>query len=241
MESKQLTDIEMRRYSRQIMLDELGKVGQKKLKNARVLVVGVGGTGSPVLTYLSAAGIGTIGICDNDLVVENNFQRQIIYGLSDLGKQKAIVAKQKLQNFNSINEYNIHNIFITDENADFLLKNYDIVVDCTDNIAARFVINDACKRKGIPMVFGGIYKYEGQVSVFNYNGGPDIYAIYPERINDNDLPKASSTGVLGMIPGVVGCLQANEVIKIIAGIGQVLSGKMIVFNMLFPKFEIVEF
>lgn len=240
MESKTLSDIEVRRYTNQLLLEEIGKEGQLKIKNAKVLVIGVGGLGTSVLTYLSAAGIGTLGICDNDLVSESNFHRQIIYGATDLGKQKAIVAKQKLQLFNSNVEYNIHNIFINDSNNNFLLKNYDIVVDCTDNLEARLSIDKASRELKVPMVYAGVYKFEGQISVFNYHMGISFSEFLTESVYPGEIQKASETGIIGVIPGIAGCIQANEVIKIITGKGEVLSGKLLYFNMNNNFFKLIE-
>ena len=181
-----LSDREKRRYQRHIMLPEIGETGQKKLKQAKVLVIGAGGLGCPVLQYLAAAGVGTIGIVDNDLVQESNLQRQILYGRNDLGKLKAIIAKQRLMELNGLPEYKVLNTYLSKENALGILRDYDIVVDATDNFSSRYLISDACVIMGKPLVFGAIYKFEGQVSVFNYKGGPSLRCLYPESSEDCD-------------------------------------------------------
>jgi adenylyltransferase/sulfurtransferase len=236
----ELSDMEMRRYSKQIQLDELGVEGQKKLKAAKVLVIGAGGLGTPVLLYLGAAGIGLLGICDNDYVNESNFPRQILYGISDLGKLKTIVAKEKLQLLNPSTLFNIHNIFIKEEIAEFIIKDYDVVVDCTDNFDARYVINDTCNRLNKPLVYGAIYKYEGTVAVFNYNNGGNLRSFFPEKPLAGEFVPGSETGILGVIPGIIGCLQANEVIKIITGIGQPITDKMLRIDAASGVYQLLE-
>ena len=232
MESSILSPQEIRRYQRHIMLPELGLEGQEKLKKAKVLVVGAGGLGSPALQYLAAAGVGYIGISDNDLVNESNLQRQILYGGHDLGKQKAIIAKQRLKVLNPLITYEIHNIFLNSDNNEILCKNYDIIVDATDNFKTRYLLSDTCVKLGKPLVYGSIYKFEGQISVFNYKGGPSLRDFFPEEPKNDATPDPGEIGVVGVLPGVIGTLQANEVIKIITGAGEITSGIIFVINVL---------
>lgn len=227
-----LSDLELRRYKKQIMLSEVGEKGQEKLKNSRVLVIGAGGLGAPVLYYLSAMGVGTIGISDNDLVEESNLQRQVLYGAGDLGKQKAIVAKQKLSAQYPMITYNIHNICIADENIDFILKQYDIIVDATDNYPTRYLLDQYCRKIQKPLVYGAIYKFEGQISVFHYQNGPGLSDVFKEEPNSETAAKSSETGIIGILPAIIGSMQANEVIKIITGAGKVLSGEMLYIDIL---------
>ena len=214
------------------MMPEIGETGQKKLKQAKVLVIGAGGLGCPVLQYLAAAGVGMIGIVDNDLVQESNLQRQILYGRNDLGKLKAIIAKQRLMELNDLPEYKVLNTYLTQENAMNILRDYDIVVDATDNFSSRYLISDACVILGKPLVFGAIYKFEGQVSVFNYKGGPSLRCLYPESSEEGIIPDTSEVGVIGVLPGIIGSMQANEVMKIIFEKGKILSGKLWVTDIL---------
>jgi sulfur-carrier protein adenylyltransferase/sulfurtransferase len=227
-----LSNQEMRRYSRQMMLPEIGLEGQEKLKKSRVLVVGAGGLGTPALLYLAATGVGEIGIADNDLVDESNLQRQILYGSTDLGKQKAIIAKQRLEALNHLNRYNIHVILINRENASIVCKGYDLLLDATDNFASRYCLDEISRETGIPMISGSIYKYEAQITVYNYRGGPGLVDLYPEVPGKENVATASELGIPGILPGIAGTLMAGEALKIIAGIGDVLSGKVLIYNLL---------
>ncbi len=239
MEEVNFTDKEKRRYQRQIMLPEIGEAGQKKLKQAKVLVVGAGGLGCPVLQYIAAAGVGTIGIVDNDQVKESNLQRQILYGRNDLGKLKAIIARQRLTELNDIPQYNVLNTYLRSQNVLSILEDYDIIVDATDNFSSRYLISDACVILGKPLVFGAIFKFEGQVAVFNYKGGPTLRCLYPEK-EEKSVPDAASVGVIGVLPGIIGSLQANEVLKIILQKGEVLSGKLLVLDIFENRNYMVE-
>lgn len=226
-----LSPREIRRYSRQILIPEIGTAGQKKLKQARVIVVGAGGLGCPVLQYLNAAGIGKIGIVEFDVVDETNLQRQVLYGSDDVGKLKSIIAKNLLEHLNSFSEIEIFNIRLTASNSLGILKNFDVIVDATDNLETRYVINDSCVILDRPMVHGSIYKYEGMVSVFNFKRGPTYRCFNP--LSDNKEfknPKPSDVGLLGVLPGIIGSYMANEVIKIITESGEVLGGKVLLFN-----------
>lgn len=232
---------ELKRYSRHVILPEIGIKGQEKLKQAKVLVIGAGGLGCPVLQYLTAAGVGTIGIIDFDVVDETNLQRQILFDVKDIGKPKVEIAKQKLSGQNPYINFNIYNTKLTKDNALNIFKDYDIIVDGSDNFPTRYLVNDACVIVGKPLVFGSIFKFEGQVSVFNYNSGPTYRCLFPQPPGPQDAPNCSEIGVLGVLPGIIGCLQANETIKIIAGIGEPLSGKLLIFDALTLNTNILEF
>jgi len=222
----------LNRYNRHIILSEVGQKGQDKLSKAKVLVVGAGGLGCPVLQYLAAAGIGTLGIMDFDVVSESNLQRQILFGTSSLGLNKAIAAKERLQDLNHTITINAYTKELTHKNALELFKIYDIIVDGTDNFATRYLINDASIITNKPLVHGGIYKFEGQVSVFNYNDGPSYRCLFPIPPKKGAVPNCSEIGVLGVLAGIIGTIQANEVLKIILGIGDLLSGKVQYYNAL---------
>jgi adenylyltransferase/sulfurtransferase len=226
MESPFLSQREIRRYG--------------KLKQAKVLVVGAGGLGCPVLQYLSVAGIGKIGIVEFDKVDETNLQRQILYGSLDVGKLKSIIAKNRLEHLNSLIEFEIFNLKLDASNAIGIIKKFDIIVDATDNYEVRYIINDSCVILNKPMVHGAIYKFEGQVSVFNYKGGP-TYRCYNPNFNTGDFknPRPADVGLMGVLPGITGTYMANEVIKIISGSGNVLSGKILVFNILNNSYCII--
>ncbi|NOY37035.1 MAG: HesA/MoeB/ThiF family protein [Chlorobi bacterium] len=228
----ELEQKELRRYKRHIMLPQIGEAGQKKLKNAKVLVVGAGGLGCPVLQYLSAAGVGTLGIMDDDFVDESNLQRQVLYGLNDLGKLKAIIARERLTEKNPLIQYRILNIRLHDKNVLEIVPEYDIVVDATDNYPSRYLINDVCVTLGKPMVYGAIYQFEGHVSVLNYKGGPTYRCLFPEAPRRFEAPEPTETGVIGVLPGVIGTLQATEVVKMILGRKEILAGKLLIVDIL---------
>ena len=231
MESHLLSQREIRRYSRQIMIPEIGLKGQEELKKATVLVVGAGGLGCPVLQYLTAAGVGKIAIVEFDKVDETNLQRQVLYGTSDVGKLKSIIAKNRLEHLNSIGDFEIINLRLDASNALSTIVNFDIVVDASDNLETRYVINDSCVILNKPMVHGSIYKFEGLISVFNYMGGTTYRCYNPSGIGKNFRnPAPSEVGLLGVLPGIAGTFMANEVIKIITGTGEVLSGKVMLVN-----------
>ncbi len=231
MESEFLSQNEIRRYSKQIMIPKIGIEGQEKLKQAKVLVVGAGGLGCPVLQYLTAAGVGKIAIAEFDMVNESNLQRQVLYGLNDVGKLKSIIAKNRLEHLNSQLELEIFNLLLDASNSLTILKNYDIIVDATDNFDTRYIINDSCVILDKPMVHGSIYKHEGMVSVFNYKGGP-TYRCFNPSVTDKDFknPNPSQVGVFGVLPGITGTYMANEVIKIVTESGNVLSGKVLLID-----------
>jgi adenylyltransferase/sulfurtransferase len=233
MENEKLSPREIRRYSKQIMIKEIGISGQEKLKKSRVLVVGAGGLGCAVLQYLTVAGTGKISIAEFDMVDESNLQRQVLYGSVDVGKLKSIIAKNRLEQLNSLVEIEVLNLRIDASNSLSVLKSFDIVVDATDNFDARYIINDSCVILDKPMVHGSIYKYEGMVSVFNHKGGPTYRCFNPAVAGKNyKNPAPAQVGLFGVLPGITGTLMANEVIKIITETGEVLSGKALIFNIL---------
>ncbi len=222
----------MSRYNRHIVLSEIGQNGQDKLSSAKVLVVGAGGLGCPVLQYLAAAGVGTIGIIDFDVVELSNLQRQVLFGTSSLGKNKAKAAKERLKDLNDSINITAYAERLTPQNAISLFQNYDIIVDGSDNFETRYLVNDASIITNKPLVFAAIYKFEGQVSVFNYNNGPSYRCLFPNPPKQGSIPNCSDIGVLGVLPGIIGSMQANEVLKIILGIGDVLSGEIFCYNAL---------
>lgn len=222
----------MDRYNRHIILSEIGQTGQNKLSKAKVLVVGAGGLGCPVLQYLAAAGVGTIGIVDFDVVETSNLQRQVLFGSSSLGQNKADAAKNRLSDLNESITVNSYPEKLTFQNAIELFNQYDIIVDGTDNFETRYLINDACVITNKPFVFGAIFKFQGQVAVFNYNNGPTYRCAFPNMPKQGEVPNCSEVGVLGVLPGIIGTMQANEVLKIILEIGEVLSGKLECYNAL---------
>ncbi len=226
-----LNTIEQERYARQIMLPEIGEAGQLKLKNAKVLIVGVGGLGSPVALYLAAAGIGHLGLLDNDRVSLTNLQRQILYNSETVGEKKVKRADAVLKELNP--DLSVRPIFdrLTNENAEAFIQTYDVVVDATDNFRARYLISRVCQQLGKPMVHGSIEEFKGMVSVFNYQGGPTYEDLFPDAPEDQSIDGAPK-GVFGALPGIIGSMQAMEVLKIITGVGNVLSGKLLFYNAL---------
>jgi adenylyltransferase/sulfurtransferase len=214
------------------MLPEVAEEGQIKLKNARVLVVGAGGLGCPVLQYLCAAGIGNIGIVEYDVVNDSNLQRQILYGSGDVGKLKSIITRDRLNRQNNNVSIDIFNIRLTAKNALSIIEQFDLVVDATDNYESRYIISDCCQILNKAMVHGAIYKFEGQVSVFNYKDGPTYRCYNPENSSGEKDPLAADTGLLGVLPGITGTLMATEVIKIILDLEGILSGKILMFNII---------
>ncbi|MDN3580891.1 molybdopterin-synthase adenylyltransferase MoeB [Mucilaginibacter flavus] len=223
---------ELKRYSRQVILPELGMEGQQKLKAAKVLMIGAGGLGCPVLQYLAAAGVGTIGIVDDDVVDISNLHRQILYSTADIGKPKAKTAKQKLGLLNPFINIVAYQQRITNDNAAQLFKQYDLVIDGSDNFPTRYLVNDTCVALLKPLVFGSIFKFEGQVSVFNYQNGPNYRDVFPEPPPEDEVPNCSEIGVIGVLPGIIGTYMANEAIKVVCGIGETLSGRLLTIDAL---------
>jgi molybdopterin/thiamine biosynthesis adenylyltransferase len=233
----QLTKEEYERYSRHIILPEVGLDGQKKLKAASVLCIGTGGLGSPLLLYLAAAGIGHIGIVDFDIVDQSNLQRQIIHGQSWVGKPKIESARNRILEINPYCRVDLYETRLSSENALDIVKDYDVVVDGTDNFPTRYLVNDACVLMNKPNVYGSIFRFEGQATVFNYEGGPNYRDLYPEPPPPGMVPSCAEGGVLGVLPGIIGTIQANETIKVILGTGNTLSGRLLLYNALDMTFR----
>ena len=234
----ELNNDEIRRYSRHLILPEVGLAGQKKIKGASVLCIGAGGLGSPIAMYLAAAGIGKIGIVDFDTVDYSNLQRQILHTDADVGRPKAESAKETIHGINPNCEVVIHNTRITSENALDLIRPYDIVVDGTDNFPTRYLTNDACVLLKKPNVYGSIFRFEGQASVFApHLGGPCYRCLYPEPPPPGMVPSCAEGGVLGVLPGIIGCIQATEILKLAIGKGSSLVGRLLLFNALDMKFR----
>ncbi|MEQ8540029.1 MAG: molybdopterin-synthase adenylyltransferase MoeB [Coleofasciculus sp. D1-CHI-01] len=237
LEEIQLTKEEYERYSRHLILPEVGLEGQKRLKAASVLCIGTGGLGSPLLLYLAAAGIGRIGIVDFDIVDSSNLQRQVIHGTSWVGKPKIQSAKTRILEINPYCQVDLYETRLTSENALDIVKPYDIVVDGTDNFPTRYLVNDACVILGKPNVYGSILRFEGQASVFNYEDGPNYRDLFPEPPPPGMVPSCAEGGVLGILPGIIGLIQATEAVKIILGKGTTLSGRLLLYNALEMKFR----
>ena len=232
-----LTDDERSRYSRHLLLPQIGEEGQEKLKRASALIVGVGGLGSPAAMYLAAAGIGRLGLVDFDTVDQSNLQRQILYGESAVGERKLDAAWKRLRDLNRNLRIETFNDRFSARNALPLMEPYDIVLDGTDNFATRYLVNDACVMQRKPNVYASIYRFEGQVSVFDAMRGPCYRCIYPDPPPPNVVPDCASGGVLGVLPGIIGTLQAAEAIKLITGAGEPLIGRMLMFDALTSTFR----
>ena len=233
-----LNALELERYSRHILLDEIGEAGQLALKAARVLIVGIGGLGSPVATYLAAAGVGTIGLVDDDVVELSNLHRQILFSQEDLGQDKVVAGARRLLAGNDNIKVLIHHERLSAVSAEALISDYDLVVDCSDNFATRYAINDACLLLGRPFVYGSIYRFEGQVSVFCQLGGPCYRCLFPEE--NAAVANCAEAGVVGVLAGVIGSLQATEALKLILGIGESLAGRLLLYDALALDFRILK-
>jgi adenylyltransferase/sulfurtransferase len=232
-----LTHEEVARYSRHLILDEVGVEGQRRIKAGRVLCIGTGGLGSPLLLYLAAAGVGRIGIVDFDVVDASNLQRQIIHGTSQIGVPKVQSAKQRILDINPNVQVDVYEEPLTSENALRLFADYDVIVDGTDNFPTRYLVNDACVLAGKPNVYGSIFRFEGQATVFNYQGGPNYRDLYPEPPPPGLVPSCAEGGVLGILPGVIGTIQATETLKILLGKGTTLSGRLLLYDALNMRFR----
>ncbi len=234
----QLSNDEIRRYSRHLILPEVGMSGQKKICSSSVLCIGAGGLGSPIAMYLAAAGVGKIGLVDFDTVDFSNLQRQILHTTADVGRPKAESAKETIQALNPGVEVVLHNTRLTSENAMEIISQYDIVVDGTDNFPTRYLTNDACVLLKKPNVYGSIFRFEGQASVFApHMGGPCYRCLYPEPPPPGMVPSCAEGGVLGVLPGIIGCIQATEILKLALGKGTSLIGRLLLFNALDMKFR----
>jgi adenylyltransferase/sulfurtransferase len=232
-----LTNEEILRYSRHLIMPEVGMEGQLKLKNAKVLLIGTGGLGAPLGLYLAAAGVGHLGLVDFDVVDFTNLQRQVTFGSDDVGKPKAAAAQARLSNLNPDIQIETFETKLTSENALELFKNFDIIVDGTDNFPTRYLVNDACILLGKPNVYGSIFRFEGQVTVFGMPAGPCYRCLYPEPPPPGLVPSCAEGGVLGVLPGIVGSIQAMETIKLILGTGESLKGRLLLFDALAMKFR----
>jgi molybdopterin/thiamine biosynthesis adenylyltransferase/rhodanese-related sulfurtransferase/molybdopterin converting factor small subunit len=236
-EADDLTREEVQRYSRHLIMPEVGVDGQRKLKAARVLCVGAGGLGAPASMYLAAAGVGTLGLVDFDVVDASNLHRQIIYGTPDVGKRKLEASRARLEAMNSGVKVITHELALTSKNALDVLKDYDVILDGTDNFQTRYLVNDACVLLGKPNAYGSIFRFDGQASVFAVKGGPCYRCLYPEPPPPGLVPSCAEGGVLGVLPGVIGIIQATEAIKLILGAGQPLVGRLLLYDALQMRFR----
>ena len=232
-----LSNEEILRYSRHLIIPEVGMEGQLKLKQAKVLLVGAGGLGAPLGLYLTAAGVGRIGIVDFDVVDLTNLQRQVIHGTSDVGRKKLDSAAESMREINPNVEIDRFETALTSENALGILKDYDLVIDGTDNFPTRYLVNDACVMLGKPNVYGSIFRFEGQATVFAYPGGPCYRCLYPEPPPPGLVPSCAEGGVLGILPGLIGLVQATEAVKLIMGIGEPLVGRLLLYDALQMRFR----
>ncbi len=223
----------MQRYDRHLKLDGFGPAKQQLLSNAAVLIIGAGGLGVPVLQYLTAMGVGRIGIVEHDDISLTNLQRQVLYNTEEVGQPKLRTAVKRLQRLNPEVKFTAYDTWIMPDNALDIIQPYDVVVDCTDNFGTRYLVNDACVMLNKPFVYGAIHKYEGQVSVFNYKGGATYRCLFPEQPEPGTMLNCSDIGVLGILPGIIGSYQANETVKIITGIGEVLSNQLLTIDTLY--------
>jgi molybdopterin/thiamine biosynthesis adenylyltransferase/rhodanese-related sulfurtransferase len=235
-----LSPEERQRYSRHLVLPQVGPDGQRTLKAARVLIVGAGGLGSPVAMYLAAAGIGTLGLVDFDVVDVTNLHRQLLHGTSDVGRTKLASARDRLYDINPNVIVELHDARLTSANALEMLRRYDLIVDGTDNFATRYLVNDACVLLGIPNVYGSIFRFEGQASVFSTPDGPCYRCLFPEPPPVDSVPNCAEGGVLGVLPGMVGTIQAAEAIKLVLGIGRTLAGRLLLIDALTMEYRSVQ-
>lgn len=239
-QSNDLSREEVLRYSRHLLIPEVGLAGQRKLKASSVLVIGTGGLGSPVAMYLAAAGVGHIGLVDYDVVDFSNLQRQVIHGTSKIGQLKVESAKERILDINPSVQVDIYNAPFTSANALSIAEGYDLVIDGTDNFPTRYLVNDVCVKLGIPNVYGSIFRFDGQVSVFDGQQGPCYRCLFPEPPPPGLVPSCAEGGVLGVLPGIIGSMQASEGLKLLLGIGQPLRGKLLLFNALDMTFDYVK-
>ena len=238
--AESLTKAEVERYSRHLIIPDVGMIGQKRLKNAKVLVVGAGGLGSPALLYLAAAGVGTLGILDFDVVDESNLQRQVIHGQSDVGKSKAVSAAESVAEINPYVKVILHTDRLDSDNALEIFAAYDLILDGTDNFATRYLVNDACVLLGKPYVWGSIFRFEGQVSLFWAEYGPQYRDLYPEPPPPGMVPSCAEGGVLGVLCASIGSIMVTEAIKLITGIGETLLGRLMVYDALEMTYRTVK-
>lgn len=231
----------MNRFIRQTSLSSFGEEGQSKLQQASVLVVGLGGLGIPVVQYLNAMGVGTLGLVEQDVITIHNLQRQVLYSEQEVGQSKLEIAHCKLQGQNSSTNFKVFDSFLTRQNAINIIKEFDLVIDATDNFASRYLINDACVILKKPFVYGALHAFEGQVSVFNHKGGPTYRCLFPNQPTAEEIPNCDENGVLGILPGIIGSLQALEAVKVLTDIGDVLSGKLLLYDGLTQSSQKINF
>ncbi|MBN1431032.1 MAG: molybdopterin-synthase adenylyltransferase MoeB [Anaerolineae bacterium] len=239
-EAVELTHEEVERYSRHLIMPEVGMGGQKKLKAGSVLLIGVGGLGSPVGMYLAAAGVGRIGLVDYDVVEPSNLQRQIIHGTKDVGRSKLESAREHMIDINPHVRIDIHDLPLTSHNALAIMEPYDVIVDGTDNFPTRYLTNDVCALIGKPNVYGSVFRFEGQASVFDAKNGPCYRCLFPEPPLPGSVPSCADGGVLGVLPGIIGLIQATETIKLLLGIGDTLVGRLLLYDALHMRFDLVK-
>ena len=237
---RELTGDEMARYSRHILIPDIDHIGQQRIINAKVLCIGAGGLGSPTILYLAAAGIGEIGIVDFDRVDISNLQRQIIHNQSDVGKSKVQSAKEKVLQLNENVKVNLHEVRLDTSNALEIFRNYDLIIDCTDNFATRYLVNDAAALLGKPYIWGSIYRFDGQAAVFWSNSGPCYRCLHPTPPPAGSVPSCAEGGVLGVLCGAIGAIQSNEAIKLITGVGKSLLGSLLIYDALDSSYKKVE-
>ena len=241
MSDLRLDATQLDRYSRHVIMDEVGPEGQQRLLEGSVLVVGAGGLGSPAIQYLAAAGVGQLGIVDDDAVERSNLQRQIVHGDDDVGRPKVDSAANYVANLNPDIDVETYETRLTAENVAAILEGYDVVLDASDNFATRYLLNDYCALEGIPLSHGAIYRFEGQVTMFENDGDSPCYrCIFPEAPEPGTVPDCATTGVLGVLPGTVGCIQATEVVKYLLGKGESLEGRLLMYDAMEMSFETVE-
>lgn len=234
-----LGDKDIERFNKHLLLREIGVKGQKRIKAARVAIIGAGALGSPVIQYLAAAGVGTIKIIDCDTVSPGNLQSQVIHGSRDVNRPKAASARDTVRNIDRSTEVIAENLMLTADNAESIIEGFDLVIDCTDNYKSRYLINDACVLNGIPLVFASIYQYEGQVSIFGYRGGPCLRCVFPEPPAPGLVPTCAEGGTISPLAGIIGSIQANEALKLIIGTGEHLSGKLLTIDTLNLRSELL--
>lgn len=228
------------RYQKQIILPKIGFKGQSKISQTTILIVGVGGLGCPVLQYLTSAGVGKIALMDGDKVDISNLQRQVFFSEDDIGKNKAIVAQKKAQKLNSQIQLNVYPEFLSQDNAEDILKNYDLILDCSDNFSTRYLINDICVKLDKTWIFAGISGFQGQLSVCNYQNSATYRCIFPETTQNTQINNCNETGVLGTVAGILGTLQANETLKVILNIGDILANRLLLFDGLKLESKIIK-
>ena len=236
-ETTELSSEEMLRYSRHVSLSEVGVEGQKRLKTASILLIGAGGLGSPLAMYLAAAGIGRLGLVDFDRVDASNLHRQLIHGTKDVGRLKIDSARESISDINPHVQVDTYETALTSSNALEIMEGYDLVIDGTDNFPTRYLVNDACVLSGIPNVYGSIFRFEGQASVFGAPDGPCYRCLFPQPPPPGAVPNCAEGGVIGVLPGIVGLIQANEAIKLLIGRGEPLVGRLLLFDALAMKFR----